>query len=120
MLHVIISTSAASRLTRATRFLAERSPADEVLVIGASRGAADARAALFQLASQAWRDWKVPWAGLPVALIDVAINSRAEQRFVEAVVTGTATALATVPDGDVRTLDVLAALGARIEEVEDA
>src|SRR5438067_13425411 len=41
MLHVIISTSAASRLTRATRFLAERSPADEVLVIGASRGAAD-------------------------------------------------------------------------------
>ncbi len=47
MLRVVTSTSAASRLSAATRFLEERPPGAEVVVVGASRGAADdlARAA---------------------------------------------------------------------------
>jgi hypothetical protein len=41
MLRVITSTSAAARLARAEAFLASRSPFQETVVVGASRGAAD-------------------------------------------------------------------------------
>src|SRR5438105_2527017 len=47
MLRAVTSASAAARLDAAHRFLAARPPASEVVIIGASRGAADdcARAA---------------------------------------------------------------------------
>src|SRR4051812_8770641 len=41
MLRVITSTSAAARLAAAARFLAQRPPSQEVVIVGASRGAAD-------------------------------------------------------------------------------
>ncbi len=41
MLHVVISTSAAARLAAAERFLARHPPSTEIIVVGASRGAAD-------------------------------------------------------------------------------
>src|SRR5215472_686210 len=41
MLRVITSTSAAARLAAAGEFLAARPPAAEVVIVGASRGAAD-------------------------------------------------------------------------------
>src|ERR1700688_2445551 len=41
MLRVITSASAAARLEAAGRFLAARSPSAEVVIVGASRGAAD-------------------------------------------------------------------------------
>src|SRR3989442_7153409 len=41
MLRVITSTSAAARLTAARHFLEHRPPAAEVVIVGASRGAAD-------------------------------------------------------------------------------
>jgi ATP-dependent helicase/nuclease subunit B len=41
MLRVVTSTSAAARLQRASEFLAGRSPSTEVVIVGASRGAAD-------------------------------------------------------------------------------
>ncbi len=41
MLHVLISTSAAARLAAARRFLDRYPPSTEILVVGASRGAAD-------------------------------------------------------------------------------
>src|SRR5579862_1949111 len=41
MIRVVTSSSAASRLAEALRFLERRSPSDEVLLVGASRGAVD-------------------------------------------------------------------------------
>ena len=41
MIHVIVSTSALARLTRARERLAKYSPAAELVIVGASRGAAD-------------------------------------------------------------------------------
>jgi ATP-dependent helicase/nuclease subunit B len=41
MLRVLTSTSAAARLEAAERFLADRSPSEECVIVGASRGAAD-------------------------------------------------------------------------------
>jgi ATP-dependent helicase/nuclease subunit B len=41
VLRIITSTSGAARLEAAERFLADRSPSAEVVIVGASRGAAD-------------------------------------------------------------------------------
>ena len=50
MVRIVTSTSAAARLEAARAFLAERPPATEVVIVGASRGAADdlARAVALQ------------------------------------------------------------------------
>src|SRR5437763_972488 len=120
MLRIVTSTSAAARLAAAARALTNRLPSQETLVIGASRGAApadlarllarigeqrahagvDDRAALFAQAARAWRSGRVRWAGMPVVLLDVTIDSRAERDFIAAIAAAAPDLLATVPDGD--------------------
>ena len=78
-----------------------RSAADIGLLLGRmesalDRAAVDDRAALFHRATAAWRAGDVAWMGLPIIFLDVAITSRAEEEFVEAVVGGAAAVLATV------------------------
>jgi hypothetical protein len=85
-----------------------------------AQAAVDDRAALFRLAAEAWGGGRVRWAGMPVVMLDVAINSRAEQAFVAAVLTASPDALVTVPDGDERSIEALAAAGAQVEPLPDA
>jgi len=77
------------------------------------------RAALLQLAADACRSGDVRWARLPILLLDVPLDSRAEQEFVAALVHQSSDALATVPDGDRFTLDALAALGGTVDTLAD-
>jgi ATP-dependent helicase/nuclease subunit B len=73
-------------------------------------GLAD-RAALFELAAASVSDGSpAPLAALPIVLLDVPVQSPAEQAFVEALVAHASSALITVPAGDERTLRALAAL----------
>src|SRR2546427_733382 len=169
MLRIVTSSSAAARLNAARTFLAGRPAASELVIVGASRGAADdfaraiarragatfgltrfsltelaakaaatriegarqargtdagaeaiaARAALLHLAADACRSGDVRWARLPILLLDVPLDSRAEQEFVAALVHQSSDALATVPDGDRFTLDALAALGGTVDTLAD-
>src|SRR4029077_2469533 len=48
---------------------------------------------------------------LPMPLLDVPLDSRAEQEFVAALIARSPDVLATVPDGDSFALDALRALG---------
>jgi hypothetical protein len=84
-----------------------------------TRSGIDDRAALFNSAADAWRSGRVTWAGLPLVLLDVTIDSRAEQEFVHAVIERASAAIATVPDGDVRALAAFARTGAEIDELAD-
>jgi ATP-dependent helicase/nuclease subunit B len=84
-----------------------------------TRSGIDDRAALFNSASNAWRSGRVTWAGLPVVLLDVTIDSLVEQEFVQAMIERTSTALATVPDGDLRALAAFKRMGAEIDELAD-
>lgn len=84
------------------------------------RSGIDDRAALFSGASNAWRSGRVTWAGLPLILLDVTIDSRAEQEFVRALIERASTALATLPDGDLRALAAFERMGASIDEIPDA
>jgi CRISPR/Cas system-associated exonuclease Cas4 (RecB family) len=84
------------------------------------RSGIDDRAALFHTASQAWRSGRVSWAGLPVLLLDVTIDSRCEQEFVHTLVERAATALATIPDDDTRARGAFERMGAGIERLPDA
>lgn len=71
------------------------------------------RAALFAAAMQAVIEGRGrAWVGLPVALLDVAIESAVEGRFVAALLSKSGQALATVPADDDRTLSALGALAA--------
>jgi hypothetical protein len=79
------------------------------------RGAIDDRAALFRAATLAWQSGRVRWAGVPVVLLDVTIDSRCEQEFAAAVVGAASAALATVPDGDARALAAFERMGAAID-----
>src|SRR5262249_43724216 len=79
----------------------------------------DDRAALFRLAAEACRADDVRWARLPMLLLDVALDSRAEQQFIAALVERSPQILATVPAGDSVALDTLAALGGTVETLED-
>ena len=85
-----------------------------------ARAGVDDRAALFRLAAAACRAGLVRWARLPMLLLDVPLDSRAEQEFAAALVAGSPDALATVPDGDRFTLDALTALGGTVEHLEGA
>jgi CRISPR/Cas system-associated exonuclease Cas4 (RecB family) len=78
------------------------------------------RASLFHMAAGAWRTSATRWAGLPVLLLDVAINSRAEREFIADVVARAPEALATVPHEDARTFAAFASSGAAVEELPDA
>ena len=75
----------------------------------------DDRAALFRLAAEACRSGQVRWATVPILLLDVPLDSRAEQEFVAALIEKSPEVLATVPDGDAFALDALAALGGTVE-----
>ena len=81
--------------------------------------AVDDRAALFALATTAWSTAAVRWAGLPVVVLDVAVNSRAESGFLAQVLGAAPDALATVPDGDTQTLSALAPGDHTIERLPD-
>ncbi|HEX7798154.1 MAG TPA: PD-(D/E)XK nuclease family protein [Vicinamibacterales bacterium] len=84
-----------------------------------ARSGIDDRAALFNSASDAWRSGRVTWAGLPLVLLDVTIDSRAEQDFVQAMIEPASTGLATVPDGDLRAIAAYERMGAEIDELAD-
>ena len=79
----------------------------------------DDRAALFAAASSAWRSGATRWAGLPSVLLDVTIDSPAEERFVAALVAAAPQLLATVPEGDTRALLALERLGAAVDDEPD-
>src|SRR4051812_10191212 len=84
------------------------------------RAGVDDRAALFAAAARAWTSGRVRWAGMPVVLLDVTIDSRAEREFVAAVAGASPDVLATIPDGDERALEALASLGGRVDALPDA
>ena len=85
-----------------------------------ARSGIDDRAALFDGASRAWRSGRVTWAGLPLVLLDVTIDSRAEQEFVQALIERASAALATIPDGDLRARAAFERMGASIDVAPDA
>jgi ATP-dependent helicase/nuclease subunit B len=84
-----------------------------------ARAAVDDRAALFARASDACRAGVVRWARVPVLLLDVPIDSRAEQKLVEVLASTSPDLLATVPDGDGATVAALRDLATVVEEVEE-
>ena len=88
----------------------------ERVEIELSRSGVDDRAALFHLAAAACEAGHVRWARLPLVLLDVPLDSRAEQAFAEALVSGSPDVLATVPEGDAVTLGALLSLGGVVEE----
>ena len=85
-----------------------------------TRASMDDRAAMLHMAARACRDGAVPWAGCPLVLLDVTIDSRAEQEFVAALVGRSRDVLATVPDGDERALTALQSLDAHVSTEVDA
>src|SRR6185436_11431725 len=72
MLRVVRSTSAAARLAAAFDFLTSRPPSSEVLVIGASRGAAD------DLAREVARRVGATFGILRFSLTELAARSSAD------------------------------------------
>ena len=66
-----------------------------------ARASVDDRAALFHQAAEACRAGLVRWARLPMLLLDVPLDSRAEQAFAAALIANSPDVLATVPDGEV-------------------
>ena len=83
-----------------------------------ARSGVNDRAALFRLAAGACRAGQVRWAKLPIVLLDVPLDSHAEQELAAALIARSPDVLATVPDGDVVTLDALTALGGTVERRE--
>ena len=75
------------------------------------RSSVDDRAQLFRLAADACRTGAVRWAQLPLLLLDVPLDSRAEQQFAAALIARSPDVLATVPDGDGFALNALRAMG---------
>jgi len=83
-----------------------------------SRSGVDDRAALFHLAAAACESGHVRWAKLPMVLLDIPLDSRAEQACAEALASTSPDVVATVPEGDAVTLEALTAFGGAVEEVE--
>src|SRR5262245_28109258 len=77
------------------------------------------RASLFAQASRGGAGGRVRWAGMPVVLLDVTIDSHAERDFIAAVAAAAPEMLATVPDGDDRAILALTSLGGRVEIAPD-
>jgi ATP-dependent helicase/nuclease subunit B len=84
-----------------------------------AHGGVDDRAALFRLAAAACHAKQVRWAALPIVLLDVPLDSRAEQEFAAALVAAAPDVLATAPDDDRVALAALAAMGGTIVRVDD-
>jgi hypothetical protein len=83
------------------------------------RAAVSDRAALFHLAAEACIAGEMRWAGLPVVLLDVPLDSRAEREFAAALVACAPDACATVPQGDECAREAWAGLGVTVEAVAD-
>lgn len=83
------------------------------------RTAVNDRAALFRLAAEACRAGLVRWAELPLLVLDVPLDSRAEREFLAALVGRAPEILATVPDGDRFASDAFIELGAKVEQLSD-
>ncbi len=77
------------------------------------------RAALFSLAAAACRANQVRWARLPLLLLDVPLDSRAERDFVGALASVSPEMLATVPHDDIFAREALEALGVPVETIAD-
>ena len=84
------------------------------------RAAVSDRAALFHLAADACRTREMRWAGLPVVLLDIPLDSRAERAFAAALVKRAPDACATVPEGDEGAREAWAGLGVALEAVPDS
>src|SRR5262245_22124747 len=82
-----------------------------------SRAAVDDRAALFDAAADACRTGALHWPTLPIALLDVPLDSRVERAFVAALVSRAPAVLATVPEGDRFAIDALKEMGVAIRVV---
>ena len=80
-----------------------------------AQGAIDDRAAIFRRAAEACDADEVRWARLPIVLLDVPLDSRAEQSFVVALASRSPFILATVPEGDSFALHGLGDAGAAVE-----
>jgi ATP-dependent helicase/nuclease subunit B len=84
-----------------------------------AQGGVDDRAALFRLAAEACRAGQVRWATLPLVLLDVPIDSRAEREFAGALVGASPDVLATVADDDRRALEAFTSMGGVLTEAAD-
>jgi len=81
--------------------------------------AVDDRAALFHLAAAACGADQVRCARLPIVLLDVPLDSRAEEAFVAALVRRSPDVLATAPDGDRFALRAFGNMGGDIDALPD-
>lgn len=84
------------------------------------RAGVNDRAAIFVAAAAAWPSASHHFRHLPVVLLDVAIDSSAEQTFVGAVVRSAPAALVTVSEGDRWAERAVAAMGATLSTLSDA
>jgi hypothetical protein len=80
-----------------------------------ARAAVDDRAALFAAAADAVRSDLVRWARLPLVLLDVPLDSRAEGELLAALLERSPEVLATIPDGDEFALAHFTRIGAKVE-----
>ena len=79
------------------------------------RAAIEDRAALFRTAAGAIRAGLVRWARLPLVLLDVPLDSRAEGELLAALAETSSDLFATVPDDDDFALTQFARVGAEVE-----
>jgi CRISPR/Cas system-associated exonuclease Cas4 (RecB family) len=85
-----------------------------------TRAGVDDRAQLLHLAAEACALGLFRWAGHPLVLLDVPLDSRAERRFVSELLARAPEALATLPDGDQFARNALTALSPDIDVLPDA
>jgi ATP-dependent helicase/nuclease subunit B len=78
------------------------------------------RAALFTTAAEICVRQPLRWTAMPIVLLDVPLDSRAEQAFVSALASVAPDLVATVPEGDAAALAALTAIGAIVEARADA
>lgn len=86
-----------------------------------ARSAVIDRPALFETATRACAKAQPPgrWVGVPLVFLDIPLDSRAEAAFARAIAARAPDVVATVPDGDERSLAALTADGATVETLED-
>ena len=80
----------------------------------------DDRASLFRLAADASRSGRSRWATLPILLLDVPFDSRAEREFGAALIGQSPDVLATCPDGDEFAIGALTELGGTVERLDES
>lgn len=85
-----------------------------------ARAGVDDRASLFRLAADASRSGRNRWATLPILLLDVPFDSRAEREFGAALIGQSPDVLATCPDGDEFAIGALTELGGTVERLDES